>query len=96
MSETQGVGCKGVRIGRLGVFALHVSDDLIPWSLSLSLQASIDEYLQNSPRIVGAVFPDQRKRRKINDVSCLIVSSPISCLKVLQYWCCSEVRTCLQ
>lgn len=51
--------------------------------LSLSLQASIDEYLQNSPRIVGAVFPDQRKRRKINDVSCLIVSSPISFLKVV-------------
>uniref|UniRef100_A0A453IVG3 Uncharacterized protein n=1 Tax=Aegilops tauschii subsp. strangulata TaxID=200361 RepID=A0A453IVG3_AEGTS len=31
--------------------------------------ASIDEYLMNRPRIVGAVFPDKRKRTKLNDVS---------------------------
>uniref|UniRef100_A0A0D3FEA8 DUF1997 domain-containing protein n=2 Tax=Oryza TaxID=4527 RepID=A0A0D3FEA8_9ORYZ len=29
--------------------------------------ASIDEYLQNRPRIVGAVFPDKRKRTKLSD-----------------------------
>lgn len=39
--------------------------------------ASIDEYLRNSPRIVGAVFPDQRKRRKINDEEWSVQLLPI-------------------
>lgn len=42
--------------------------------------ASIDEYLQNSPRIVGAVFPDQRKRRKINDEEWSVQLLPIQFL----------------
>ena len=40
MSETQGVGCKCLRIGRLGGFCsarLDISDDLIPWRFSLCL-----------------------------------------------------------
>jgi len=42
--------------------------------------ASIDEYLQNSPRIVGAVFPDQRKRRKLNDEEWSVQLLPIQFL----------------
>ncbi|KAF8667824.1 hypothetical protein HU200_052636 [Digitaria exilis] len=42
--------------------------------------ASIDEYLQNSPRIVGAVFPDQRKRRKLNDEEWSVQLVPIQFL----------------
>ncbi|KAG8073615.1 hypothetical protein GUJ93_ZPchr0006g42180 [Zizania palustris] len=45
--------------------------------------ASIDEYLQNRPRIVGAVFPDKRKRTKISDVSCLTISIFTSNMLVL-------------
>ncbi|KAM3315591.1 hypothetical protein ACQJBY_033998 [Aegilops geniculata] len=35
--------------------------------------ASIDEYLMNRPRIVGAVFPDKRKRTKLNDTAAPVV-----------------------
>ncbi|KAF8776436.1 hypothetical protein HU200_003138 [Digitaria exilis] len=42
--------------------------------------ASIDDYLQNSPRIVGAVFPDQRKRRKLNDEEWSVQLLPIQFL----------------
>jgi hypothetical protein len=31
----------------------------------------------NRPRIVGAVFPDKRKRTKLNDVSHLTISPPL-------------------
>ena len=90
MSETQGV-CRAYTLYEL-VGVLPCNFQMIRLhGASIFLQASIDEYLQNSPRIVGAVFPDQRKRRKLNDVSCFIVSSSISYLN-------SElvsIRTCL-
>ncbi|TVU48263.1 hypothetical protein EJB05_07893 [Eragrostis curvula] len=51
---------------------------LITWRFSL--QASIDEYLLNRTRIVGAVFPDQRKRRKLNDEEWSVQLLPIQFL----------------
>ncbi|GJN08968.1 hypothetical protein PR202_ga26930 [Eleusine coracana subsp. coracana] len=42
--------------------------------------ASIDEYLLNRTRIVGAVFPDQRKRRKLNDEEWSVQLLPIQFL----------------
>ncbi|KAG8097005.1 hypothetical protein GUJ93_ZPchr0013g36516 [Zizania palustris] len=42
--------------------------------------ASIDEYLQNMPRIVGAVFPDKRKRTKISDEEWSVQLLPIQFL----------------
>ncbi|KAL5209504.1 hypothetical protein ABZP36_005127 [Zizania latifolia] len=42
--------------------------------------ASIDEYLQNRPRIVGAVFPDKRKRTKISDEEWSVQLLPIQFL----------------
>lgn len=46
------------------------------------MQASIDEYLKNRTRIVGAVFPDKRKRTKLSDVSDLIISFSNFCSEV--------------
>ena len=90
MSETQGV-CRAYTLYEL-VGVLPCNFQMIRLhGASIFLQASIDEYLQNSPRIVGAVFPDQRKRRKLNDVSCFIVSSSISYL----YSELVSIRTCL-
>ncbi|XP_020148199.1 uncharacterized protein [Aegilops tauschii subsp. strangulata] len=42
--------------------------------------ASIDEYLMNRPRIVGAVFPDKRKRTKLNDEEWSVQLVPIQFL----------------
>ncbi|KAL6648738.1 hypothetical protein ACP70R_012962 [Stipagrostis hirtigluma subsp. patula] len=42
--------------------------------------ASIDEYLHNRPRIVGAVFPDQLKRSKLNDEEWSVHLLPIQFL----------------
>ncbi|BAF11003.1 uncharacterized protein [Oryza sativa Japonica Group] len=42
--------------------------------------ASIDEYLQNRPRIVGAVFPDKRKRTKLSDEEWSVQLLPIQFL----------------
>ncbi|CAM0871466.1 unnamed protein product [Alopecurus aequalis] len=42
--------------------------------------ASIDEYLMNRPRIVGAVFPDKRKRTKLNDEEWSVQLIPIQFL----------------
>jgi hypothetical protein len=44
------------------------------------MQASIDEYLQNRPRIVGAVFPDKRKRTKLSDEEWSVQLLPIQFL----------------
>ncbi|CAD6202227.1 unnamed protein product [Miscanthus lutarioriparius] len=45
----------------LFTFSYKFSTDI---PMSETQGASIDEYLQNSPRIVGAVFPDQRKEER--------------------------------
>lgn len=42
--------------------------------------ASIDEYLKNRTRIVGAVFPDQRKRTKLSDEEWRVQLLPIQFL----------------
>ncbi|VAI09284.1 unnamed protein product [Triticum turgidum subsp. durum] len=42
--------------------------------------ASIDDYLMNRPRIVGAVFPDKRKRTKLNDEEWRVQLVPIQFL----------------
>lgn len=42
--------------------------------------ASIDDYLNNRPRIVGAVFPDKRKRTKLNDEEWSVQLLPIQFL----------------
>ncbi|XP_006649462.1 uncharacterized protein LOC102722193 [Oryza brachyantha] len=42
--------------------------------------ASIDEYLQNRPRIVGAVFPDKRMRTKLSDEEWSVRLLPIQFL----------------
>ncbi|KAG0552638.1 hypothetical protein BDA96_01G524400 [Sorghum bicolor] len=61
----------------LFTFSYKFSTDI---PMSETQGASIDEYLQNSPRIVGAVFPDQRKRRKINDEEWSVQLLPIQFL----------------
>ncbi|WVZ55628.1 hypothetical protein U9M48_006266 [Paspalum notatum var. saurae] len=63
--------------GDLFTFSYKFNTDI---PMSETQGASIDEYLQNSPRIVGAVFPDQRKRRKLNDEEWSVQLLPIQFL----------------
>ncbi|CAL4929261.1 unnamed protein product [Urochloa decumbens] len=61
----------------LFIFSYKFNTDI---PMSETQGASIDEYLQNSPRIVGAVFPDQHKRRKLNDEEWSVQLLPIQFL----------------
>jgi len=68
---------KKINPGDLFTFSYRFNTDI---PMGETPGASIDEYLMNRPRIVGAVFPDKRKRTKLNDVSanyCHFFLSPI-------------------
>ncbi|XP_037419671.1 uncharacterized protein LOC119284628 [Triticum dicoccoides] len=65
---------KKVNPGDLFTFSYRFNTDI---PMGETPGASIDEYLMNRPRIVGAVFPDERKRTKLNDEEWSVQLVPI-------------------
>lgn len=61
----------------LFTFSYRFSTDI---PMSETPGASIDEYLKNRTRIVGAVFPDKRKRTKLSDEEWSVQLLPIQFL----------------